>query len=457
MKKNKIKDAMNYIEDDLIEEAANISVKKKKILPKILLLAACFVLVVVGVYSISNRGISGKVEEVLAATYPKGYDFDDFDTKMEINEKNPVNEDFTDSINNFSFKTASKILTDQDKNTLYSPISLYYALAIATQGANGETEKELLKLLEIDDKETLSKQAGNLYRILYTDNKISKLKIANSVWLDKSMNYNQKYIDAIKKDYYASLFSADFSDKSATTKEIKKWISENTNKTLDFDSDIDDDQLMIILNTIYFYDEWTQQFDKNDTKQDTFNLSDGKKVKCDFMNRTEGNGSFYIGDGYISSSLELKNGSSMVFVLPDENSNLKDLLSKPENLKKMFTQQDNKIGEVVWKIPKFSYGDSIELKEILKSLNVEKAFGNGADFSGISDEDLFISDVKQDSHIAIDENGVEASAYTEIAMCKLALVNERVEMNLDRPFIYGIVSPQGNLLFVGVCNNPNQQ
>lgn len=457
MKKNKIKDAMNYIEDDLIEEAANISVKKKKILPKILLLAACFVLVVVGVYSISNRGMSGKVDEVLAATYPKGYDFDDFDTKMEINEKNPVNEDFTDSINNFSFKTASKILTDQDKNTLYSPISLYYALAIATQGADGETEKELLKLLEIDDKETLSKQAGNLYRILYTDNKISKLKIANSVWLDKSMNYNQKYIDAIKKDYYASLFSADFSDKSATTKEIKKWISENTNKTLDFDSDIDDNQLMIILNTIYFYDEWTQQFDKNDTKQDTFNLSDGKKVKCDFMNRTEGNGSFYIGDGYISSSLELKNGSSMVFVLPDENSNLKDLLSKPENLKKMFTQQDNKIGEVVWKIPKFSYGDSIELKEILKSLNVEKAFGNGADFSGISDEDLFISDVKQDSHIAIDENGVEASAYTEIAMCKLALVNERVEMNLDRPFIYGIVSPQGNLLFVGVCNNPNQQ
>ena len=457
MKKNKIKDAMNYIEDDLIEEAANISVKKKKILPKILLLAACFVLVVVGVYSISNRGISGKVEEVLAATYPKGYDFDDFDTKMEINEKNPVNEDFTDSINNFSFKTASKILTDQDKNTLYSPISLYYALAIATQGANGETEKELLKLLEIDNKETLSKQLGNLYRVLYTDNEISKLKIANSVWLDKSLNYNQKYIDAIKKDYYASLFSADFSDKSATTKEIKKWISENTNKTLDFDSDIDDNQLMIILNTIYFYDEWTQQFDKNDTKQDTFNLSDGKKVKCDFMNRTEGNGSFYIGDGYISSSLELKNGSSMVFVLPDENSNLKDLLSKPENLKKMFTQQDNKIGEVVWKIPKFSYGDSIELKEILKSLNVEKAFGNGADFSGISDEDLFISDVKQDSHIAIDENGVEASAYTEIAMCKLALVNERVEMNLDRPFIYGIVSPQGNLLFVGVCNNPNQQ
>ena len=50
MKKNKIKDAMNYIEDDLIEEAANISVKKKKILPKILLLAACFVSVVVGVY-----------------------------------------------------------------------------------------------------------------------------------------------------------------------------------------------------------------------------------------------------------------------------------------------------------------------------------------------------------------------------------------------------------------------
>ncbi len=109
---------------------------------------------------------------------------------------------------------------------------------------------------------------------------------------------------------------------------------------------------------------------------------------------------------------------------------------------------------MTWKIPKFSYGSSMDLTEALKQSGIRKAFGRDADFSGISDDKpLTISSASQDVHISIDENGVEAAAFTEIAYAGAAMPQGRADMILNRPFLYAIRS-QGQLLFVGICKNP---
>ena len=100
---------------------------------------------------------------------------------------------------------------------------------------------------------------------------------------------------------------------------------------------------------------------------------------------------------------------------------------------------------------KFSFGSKLEMNSVLKSLGVNSAFSADADFTGITDHMAFISEVLQETHIAIDENGVEASAFTQIMYAGSALPQGRADMILDRPFIYTITSPQGNLLFVGIC------
>lgn len=66
----------------------------------------------------------------------------------------------------------------------------------------------------------------------------------------------------------------------------------------------------------------------------------------------------------------------------------------------------------------------------------------------------FVSEVQQNTHIAIDENGVEAAAFTEVRYVGSAPPQGRVDMIFDRPFIYGITAENGTLLFVGVCENP---
>ena len=120
----------------------------------------------------------------------------------------------------------------------------------------------------------------------------------------------------------------------------------------------------------------------------------------------------------------------------------------------IFTGGESKCGEVTWSVPKFNYGSSFKLKETLRDLGVARAFLPEADFSGITEQMAYISEVAQETHIAIDENGVEASAFTKIDYAGAALPEDKAEMILNRPFIFGITAANGTLLFAGVCMNP---
>jgi serpin B len=66
----------------------------------------------------------------------------------------------------------------------------------------------------------------------------------------------------------------------------------------------------------------------------------------------------------------------------------------------------------------------------------------------------YITDVIQETHIGIDEDGVEATAYTQVNFFGAMPPNGRADMILDRPFIYGIITHDDTILFIGVCENP---
>ena len=129
----------------------------------------------------------------------------------------------------------------------------------------------------------------------------------------------------------------------------------------------------------------------------------------------------------------------------------------PRKVTEIFDGGEVKYGEVTWSVPKFNYGSSYKLKEVLRELGVASAFLPEADFSGITEHMAFISEVAQETHIAIDENGVEASAFTKLDLTGAGLPEDKAEMILNRPFIFGITAANGTLLFAGVCMNPPQR
>ena len=222
-------------------------------------LAACIALVI-GIISIIPRYESSPEGVIREAVFPRAYAFDDFDAKRTVMDANSLDDAFLRALNGFSYKTASQIMTDSCGYLNYSPLSLYYALAMAASGAKGDTADELLSLLGMSNPTRLSTQSGSLYRRLYTDNQLGKLKLANSLWMDNDIRWKDSYIRNAAKHFYASSFSVDFSKKE-TGQSMAKWVSDHTNGTLNARYEVAPDQILSLLTTVYFYEEWINKFD----------------------------------------------------------------------------------------------------------------------------------------------------------------------------------------------------
>ena len=393
------------------------------------------------------------------AEYPQAVAFDDYDGKRAVWESNPVADDFLAAVDDFAYGSAAALLQQQSgENVNYSPLSLYYALAVAAGGAGGETQQELLELLGVADIETLAEQCGNLYRRLYTDNEISQLQIATSLWLADEVDgtpvsFSDAFLDLAADAFYASIHQVDFSAASAGAA-MSDWVAEHSRGVLEPQITTDDEQLLSILNTVYYYDQWISRFDAGKTAADTFYLADGGEVEYDFMNQTFGSGSYARGENYTRSQLALKGQGSMIFVLPDEGVDLTELIASPAALAEALTGGEHHSGEVIWQVPKLDFGFSTELSGLLRQLGVESAFSGEADFSALSDAPAWISSVSQQTHIAIDENGVEAASFTQIDYAGAAMPEGRAEMILNRPFLYALTANNGMIAFIGVCYNP---
>ncbi len=419
--------------------------------------AAALAIVILSVFS---ANVPQSARAIASPEYPEGVSYYDYDGKRAKHQD--LDQDFLTSLGQFAFSSAAEVFAQGDRsmNSVYSPLSLFYALALANEGAEGETQTELLQALHMPDINLVNSESGKLFKNLYTDNEIGKLLLANSLWLKEDVDFNKAFLERAARDYFAHSFSVDFAD-SETAKQISRWVSENTGGKLGDDPkefQAGPEQMMSIINTVYFYDQWSDEFDRKLTKDDIFNLADGSKVKVPFMNRTF-MGEFAQEENCLVTSLGFKNDQHMLLILPDEGVSPYDILSDPERLADVLTAIDSesaKGGKIILSVPKFDFKARNNLKEVLTKLGVELAFTEQADFTGLAaTEPLFISDVRQNLSISIDEKGCEAAAYTEIRFLGSMPPDETIEMKLDRPFIFAITGGAGDApLFIGVVNNP---
>lgn len=425
-----------------------------------------FFLLVLSMLTIASVGINVAAAAntpLVKPVYPKAAAYDNYDARHKTEKDNPVDAAFLASVNSFSCTSASSILSKQTDNLMYSPTSLYMALSLAAEGAKGTTRSEMLKTLQFQGKTTseLAKQNGNLFRLLYCDNAAGKLKLANSVWLQQGVEFRKDYLNTAAKQFYASAFTVDFSKKSAG-QAMGKWVSDQTNGVLAPDIPTEKNQLMAIMNTVYFKDAWLERFDKADTKPDIFCLKDGTTANVDFMHTANTGNAFWKGEGYTAATLGFCNTGKMVLILPNQGVSLDSLISDPQKVAAMIHPKGVEYREVHFSVPKFSFGSSMKLEDLLQTMGIKTAFTDSADFSGmLAKKTAKISKVIQETHISIDEDGAEAAAYTKIDMvatCAPILDQSPIEMKLDRPFLFAITSDRQTdvPLFIGVVNNPTK-
>lgn len=362
----------------------------------------------------------------------------------------------------FSDLLSAALLSGTENRNL-SPISVYLALAMLTEGAEGETLSELLALLGCKDLEELRGVCGAMLEQLSIDEERSTLDIHNSLWMADKINgepatFRDAFLKALAKTYRSEANTVEFGSQSAKM-QIAAWITEHTRGKIQISPsalDFSPSTLAVLINTIYLKDNWAETFDPLLTEADTFYGYDGE-TQVDYMHRFDKNAVVRQGDGWIAYSVNLSRVGKVTFVLPDEGIELNKLLGSPEAIDKLLHQGIDKNCDVSLMIPKFKFQDKMELTPILQSLGLDHCFNSGADFSGMSEYPACVDSVIQESYIGVDENGVEAAAYTMISMRTTAynpVELERLEFHLTRPFFYAIESYDGTVLFIGTVTNP---
>ncbi len=393
---------------------------------------------------------------------------------QELSETALIDPAFTKVLNDFARNSTVLLSKEFDENSCYSPLSLYYALALTGSGAGGSTKEEFQNVLYDQTDGWAEEQCGKYYRQHYHDSEESKFWLANSLWMDGRYSFGEDFISGAEENFYSALFQVDFTDPTLAD-EMTEWVSENTGGLLNPKFEFQKEQMLSVINTVYYNAQWSDQFYQEYNTEEKFHKADGSAVTVEFMNKFESFGSAYEGNGFIRASLSLKNGDEMIFILPDEGVSTSKLLSDPATFEDMFypkAYEEFANCQLSWSIPKFSFDCEYDLKNMLVDLGLTKAFDPViADFSGMGKVELYLSETRQGTHIGVNEDGVEAAAYTEIAAeaGSSAPPEKVIEMKLDRPFLFAILSDdtskntarenrgetmESSLLFLGTCGDP---
>jgi serine protease inhibitor len=366
------------------------------------------------------------------------------------------------SNNGFAFALFSQVLQREARqNVFMSPLSVSIALQMLCNGAAGKTRAELQGVL--NTKDLPQDELNGFYKDLngsLTSQTNAVLELANSIWANRGFELRPSFVSTNLAFFSASVASVNFeTPESADT--INRWASDSTRGRITgvvsypFPANTE----VILANAIYFKGEWATPFDKHLTRKRYFYL-DGTMIKQTPMMSRHGTFQYEEGDGFQAVELPYAGDQlQMILFLPETNSTPARLLAGFNGTNwtdKILPRFSSREGTVVF--PKFQMSSLLPLKHPLQRLGMQDAFIPGAaNFSGMSADPLFVSEVVQKSFVDVNEQGTEAAAVTIIQMRASVVMRplEPFEMIVDHPFFFVISDkPTGTILFMGVVNDP---
>ena len=196
-----------------------------------------------------------------------------------------------------------------------SPLSISTALTIIYFGAKNETAqqlKEALELSHLSDEEIIKineEYQKNIKGRMFTERGIvdpdkSTIKIANKLYTKEGFEINKDFLDLASKNFQSEVESVDYSRPNEAAEKVNRWISEQTNdkiKNVVTEDSFNDWNRMLLVNTLYFFAEWSVQFYKHDTVKKDFHGIDGKISQVDMMHMKEKSTNYHHHPGGINT------------------------------------------------------------------------------------------------------------------------------------------------------------
>ena len=356
-----------------------------------------------------------------------------------------ADEDTTKPLVDFSAKLFGQV-TEEGKNTLISPVSILYALAMTANGAKGETLAEIEKTVGTDIN-SLNHSLAEYMLYLGED----ETSVANSIWYRNGFEADRNFLQTNADFFGADIYTAPFDD--STVKDINGYVNDNTKGMIDrIIHRIEPQTAMILINALTFEAQWREKYKNSQINEGEFTAYDGSVQNAEYMYSTE---NVYLSDENTKGFIKYYKDADYAFVelLPDEDISIDDYTDSLSGEKLCSLLQGRQVAEVDVAIPRFESEFSAQLNDVLADMGINRLFDPyTADLSGMgkTDANLFVSSVLHKTYISVDKQGTKAAAVTLVATNESAAAPQEYIVRLDRPFVYMIVHGRSLLpVFIG--------
>ena len=334
-----------------------------------------------------------------------------------------------DRANELAFTLLKKQSSSEPfKSFTFSPLSVSYALAMASNGASGATLKEIEAL-------TGPSAVANSFYSRYVAHFTPSVVMSNYLAMNNRFIINPEYIKAITGVYNAQVGNLDFGTSKAT-QQINDWIKQQSGG--EFDNIVKQthpNEIIYLINYLKFKALWANPFDKNFTFDREFTNDDGTTMQVPSMFRYFRE-LYYEDNACQAISMKYDNSEfSMLVVLPKDfkiNMFLSMMGVKEFNRILSGLKAPERVVDLI--LPRFSTDCNLNLRDMLATL-MPTAFNDNADFSRLSKAHSYINRFTQDTKIAVNEYGTEASGVTVQSNIFKSI---NLPFNATHPFLYFI-------------------
>ena len=347
-------------------------------------------------------------------------------------------------------------IINNNENFAFSPIGIEIALSLLSNGAEGETQKEILQLLNYNNIDEANSTSKEILNELKLNEEI--IKVANCI-LTK-VRAKEIFIKKGTDDYDAKI------EELINYENVNEWVKNKTknniNKIID---SLPDEVLMVLLNALCFEALWEKQFDKSDSElKEFYNLGNkNQKIYKLMMILPESLLNYYENDCAEVIKLKYKKAKSFhaIIILPKENLDIDHFIKQFNN--EMYEEiikglnNEEKINLV---LPQFKIEFKDDLSNIIKNSGIRKAFTSEAEFKGLCDKiPIHIGKILQKNYINVNEEGTQAASVTELDIVLEGYIKLNPKFKnfiVNRPFIFLLrdeALPKGRdiIFFTKIC------
>ena len=373
----------------------------------------------------------------------------------------PEESKVNDAVNQFSLKFFNQMVNAPMAvpNVFVSPFSAQAALSMTANGAKGETLKQMLAALNMQDFDlnAINKYNQSIIKAIATLDNTSFLSSANGIW--SRVDLLESFIGSMQESYDAKVEKTDFSREALIA--INDWAKEHTKGMIpelyDVDKGVSPSLFVVLANALYFNGAWKDPFDKAFTEKGVFTNSDKSQSVIDMMKESGYRNYLDCGTFDLCEKPYGNEAFSMVFLLPHKGTALSQCIGEltMKDWKALTASLEESEKLVRLTVPKFEWINlEYNLKPALESMGMQIPFTDQADFRNMTEwNGLFIGSVTQKTALSLKEQGTQAAAITKIEMWGSNGDDNYVDFVLNRPFAFLIKEKStGVILFAGAVN-----